>query len=115
MVMLLVHHNSFFNLSDHLTRYISNELKGSPAAVNFACGRTKTAAIINYVGSHMKNALVEDIKNNPFSIMRDGSNDSVLYKIFPVTVRIFDIYSCRIMPKFLDMNVAWPRCIDCSI
>ena len=105
MAVLLVHHNSIFNLSDHLTRYISNGFKGSSAAESFACGRTKIAAIINCVGSHMKNALVEDMKNNPFSIMLDGSNDSGLYKMFPVTVRIFDTNFGRIMIKFLDMNM----------
>ena len=83
MAMLLVHHNSFFNLSDHLTWYISNEFKGISAAEQFASGRTKTAAIINCVGSHIKNALVEDMKNNPFSIMLEGSNVIGLYKMFP--------------------------------
>ena len=53
----------------------------------------------------MKNALVEDMKNNPFSIMLDGSNDRGLYKLFQVTVRIVDINSGRIMTKFLDMNM----------
>ena len=80
-------------------------LKVVLAAENFACGRTKTAAIINCVGSHIKNALVEDMKNNLFSIMLGGSNDSWLYNVFPVTVRIFDINFGRIMTKFLDMNM----------
>ena len=66
---------------------------------------TKTAAIINCVGSHMKNALVEDMKNNPFSIMINGSNDSKLHKMFPLTVHIFDINFGCIMTKFLDMNM----------
>ena len=52
MDILLVHHNTFFNLSDHLTRYITREFKGSSAAENFACGRTKAAAIVNCVGKH---------------------------------------------------------------
>ena len=37
--------------------------------------------------------------------MLDGSNDSGLYKMFPVTVRIFDNNFGRIMTKFLDMNM----------
>ena len=37
--------------------------------------------------------------------MLDGSNDSRLYKMFPVTVRIFDINFGRTMIKFLDMNM----------
>ena len=85
IAVLLVHHNSFFNLSDHLTREISNKFEGSSAAEKFACGRTKTAAIINCVGSHMKKALVKDMKNNPFSIMLDGSNDVYLILISVVS------------------------------
>ena len=46
MAMLVVHHSTFFNLSDHLTPYINNKFKGSCAAENFSCGHTKRAAII---------------------------------------------------------------------
>ena len=43
IAMSVVHHDTFFNLSDHLTPYINNVFKGSRAAENFSCGRTKTA------------------------------------------------------------------------
>ena len=105
MAMLLVHHNSFLNLSDHMTKFITKEFKGSAAAEKFACGRTKTAAIVNCIGAHMKEELVESMRAEPFSIMLDASNDTGLYKMFPVTVRIFDINFGRIMTKFLDMNM----------
>ena len=105
MALLIVHHNTFFNLSDHLTRYISKEFKESNAARNFSCGRTKTAAIINCIGKHMKEELITDMRKSPFSIMLDASNDTGLYKMFPITVRIFDANYDRIMTKFLDMNM----------
>ena len=38
MAMLLVRHDTFFNLSDHLTHYISKEFKGSAAAENMVGG-----------------------------------------------------------------------------
>lgn len=97
MAMMLVHHNSFLNLSDHMTRFISKEFKGCPAADQFACGRTKTAAIVNWIGGHMKEELISTMKTGPFSIMLDASNDTGLYKMFPVTVRIFDTNFDRIM------------------
>ena len=50
IAMLAIHHYVFFNLSDHLTPYINNELKGSRAAENFSCLRTKTAEIVKCVG-----------------------------------------------------------------
>ena len=51
-VMLLIQHNSFFNISDHLSPLIRSECRESQAAENFSCGRTKTAAIVNYLGDH---------------------------------------------------------------
>ena len=47
MAMFIVQHNTFFNLSDHMTQFIKREFTGSKAAENFACGRTKTSAIVN--------------------------------------------------------------------
>ena len=35
MVMTLIQHNSFFNISDHLTPIINKEFKESPAAKKF--------------------------------------------------------------------------------
>ena len=104
MAMLLMHHNSFLNLSDHMTKFISKEFKGCAAADQFACGRTKTTAIVNCIESHMKEELVSAMRTEPFSIMLDASNDTGLYKMFPVTVRIFDTNFDRMMMKFLDMN-----------
>ena len=62
MAMLVVHHNPFFNLSDYLTLYIKNEFKGSHAAENFSCGRTKTAAIVICVGDQFQLDLIADLK-----------------------------------------------------
>ena len=39
-----------------------------------------------------------------FSIILDGSNDTGLQKMYPVTVRIFDVNFNRIMKKFFDIN-----------
>ena len=36
--------------------------------------------------------------------MLDGSNDTGLAKMLPVTVRVFNINFNRVMTKFLDMN-----------
>ena len=105
IALLIVHHNTFFNLSDHLTQYVKGEFKDSKAAKNFSCGRTKTAAIISCIGDDMEQELVKDMSQSPFSIMVDGSNDAGLEKMFPICVRIFDINFNRIMTKFLDMNM----------
>ena len=105
MALLIVHHDTFFNLSDHLTQYVKGEFKDSKAAKNFSCGRTKTAAIINCIGDDIKQELVKDMSQSPLSIMVDGSNDAGLEKMFPICVRIFDVNFNRIMTKFFDMNM----------
>ena len=105
MTMLLVHQNSFLNLSDHMMKLMSKEFKGCAAADQFSCGRTKSATMVNYIGSHMKEELVSAMTTEPLSIMFDASNDTGLYKMFPVTVRIFDTNFNHIMTKFLDMNM----------
>ena len=53
MAAMLVYHNTFFNLSDHMTQYVKTEYKGSPAAENFLCGRTKTSAVVNCIGNFL--------------------------------------------------------------
>ena len=105
MALLIVHHDTFFNLSDHLTPYIKNEFKGNNTAKKFFCGRTKTAAIINCIGDDIKNELLRDMKSIPFSIMVNGSNDAELEKMFPISARIFDVNYNQIMTKFFDMNM----------
>ena len=53
----------------------------------------------------MKEELVSAVRTEPFSIMLDASSDTGLYKMFPITVRIFDTNFDRIKAKFLDMNM----------
>ena len=63
MALLIVHHNTFFRLSDDLTPYIQLEFKGPKAAENFSCRRTKTAAIVNCLGSHYRKELISDLRS----------------------------------------------------
>ena len=41
----------------------------------------------------------------PFSIMLDASNNNGLAKMYPITVKIFNISYSRVMTKFFDMNL----------
>ena len=38
MALPIVHHDTFFNLSNHMTQYIKNEFNGSNAAKKISCG-----------------------------------------------------------------------------
>ena len=105
MAMLIVQHNTFFNLSDHLAPFIRKEFKGSSVAESFQCGRTKTAAIVNCIGNYFFEKLKTDMKDLPFSLMLDASNDNGVEKMFPITVWIFDIEFNCVMTKFFDINL----------
>ena len=105
MVMLIVQHNILFNLSDHLTPLIRQEFKDSAEAQYFSCSRTKTAAIVNCLGDYFFEGIKSNMQQLPFSIMLDASNDTGLEKMYPITVRIFDINYSRVMTKFFDMNL----------
>lgn len=48
-------------------------------------------------------SLLEQMKLHPFSLSTDGSNDSGLEKMDPITVRIYDVETSEIRTKFLDM------------
>ena len=96
-VMLLIQHNSFFNISDHLSPLTRSEFRGSQAAEIFLCGRTKTAAIVNCLGDHFFEKLKSDMQEMPYSLMLDGSNDTDLSKMFLITVRVFDANFNRVM------------------
>ena len=91
--MLLVPHNTFFNLSDHLTKLISKIFQGCEAGKIFS----------------MNEDVIKRMKTEPFSIMLDISNDTGFDKMFPVTLRLFDINFNGVMTKFLDMNMLVDR------
>ena len=103
MAAMLVHHNTFFNLPDHMTQYVKTEFKGSSAAENISCGCAKTSAIINCIGKFLQEQLIQDMKN--WLLMVDGSNHIDLEKMVSIIVRIFDIKFGRVTTKVFYMNL----------
>ena len=51
----------------------------------------------------LKKDLLENMKAHPFSISIDGSNDTGLEKMNPMTIRIYDEKNGKIVTQFLDM------------
>ena len=45
------------------------------------------------------------MKNWPLSLVVDGSNETGLEKMLPITVRIFHVNFGRVMTQFFDMNL----------
>ena len=67
---------STLNASDHATKPFSQIFPDSEVAMKFACGHTKTAAIIKEaLAPHYCDQMLENLnKNCHFSLMLDESN-----------------------------------------
>ena len=101
---VLAHHNIPIALADHLSPMFKDIFPDSQIAKMYSCARTKTACILNgALAKELQATLIDIMKNNPFSLATDGSNDSGLQKMNPLTVRIFDTNRGCITTRFLDM------------
>ena len=101
---MLVQHNIPLALADELTPLFRDIFSDSEIAKNFSSRRMKTACIINGAIAPMyQQALVACMRSDPFAIAIDGSNDSGIEKMNPLTVRIFDITRGVTTTWFLDM------------
>ena len=66
--------------------------------------RMKTACVINgAIAPSYQQALVEAMKNGSYSVAIDGSSDSVVEKMNPLTVWIINADSGKVHTQFLDM------------
>ncbi|XP_061577748.1 zinc finger BED domain-containing protein 5-like [Cololabis saira] len=100
----MVQHNVPFAVSDHFSPLLKECFRDSTTAQNFKCASTKTTCIINEaVAPHFRNKLVMKMRDNPFTLITDGSNDTGQEKMNPLTVRVFDSDSGKVVHRFLDM------------
>ena len=90
-VNIIIQHNSFLNILDHLAPIIRQECSESKSARKFTCEKAKTDAIVNCTRGYFFEELKQGMHENPFSIMLDGSNDTRLWKIYTFTVRNYDV------------------------
>ena len=88
---MLAHHNIPIAVADHLSPIFKNIFPDSQIAKMYSCASTKTACILNgALAKELQGLLIDNMKQNPFSLATDGSNDTGLQKMNPLTVRIFD-------------------------
>ena len=77
MAVMLANHNLPLAVTDHLGPLMKECFKDSPTAQDYKCARTKTSCLINKVlAPHYQNALVVLMRENPYTIITDGSNDT---------------------------------------
>lgn len=103
MSVLLAQHNVPMSLADHLSPLIRDVFDGE-VAKGYACARTKTTCILNgAIAPEFKAELIAIMQQAPYSLSVDGSNDTGLGKLNPLTVRIYDDKRQKVDMRFLDM------------
>ena len=107
----LIQHNLPISTSDHMGLVFRAMFPDSEIAKHYGCGRTKTSAIINKaLGPHCHEYMVNHIRTHPFSLGIDGSSDTDVEKMNPMTVRIFDINGPKtVSSHFYNMCVTSGR------
>ena len=91
-----------FAVADQLSPRFKEKFPDSKIAAGYASKKTKTTCIVNgALKPHFRSQLVSHMKSKPFSLAIDGSNDSGLLKMNPLTVRIFSVEG--ISTQLLDM------------
>ena len=67
-------------------------------------GKTEASCILNEsFAPHFLQETVQIMKNDFYSLSADGSNDTGLEKMNPLTVRFYDSSKSRVITHFLDM------------
>jgi len=100
----LAEHNLPLAAADHLGSLIRCSFPDSKIAQNYSCARTKSTCLLNdAISPDLLSSLVSDMQIRPFSLCVDGSNDSGLQKMNPITVRIYDDSQHKVCCKFLNM------------
>ena len=97
-------HNLAFLNSDHANKLFKEMFPDSEIAKKFACGRTKTTAIVkDALAPHFHKKMVNHLSNT-FSILMDESNDKV-DKSCIILLRVLDSELGDVRTRFLDMPV----------
>lgn len=72
-----VQHNVPLAVADHLGLLLKECFKDSKTAQEYKCARTKTSCIINgALAPHFLKELVMHMREGPYTLITDGSNDS---------------------------------------
>ena len=104
LAVLAAHSNIPLAFHDKLSPAIRDIFPDSKIASKYHSASTKATCMLNgAVAPVLISDLIANMKAHPFSICIDGSNDSGLEKMNPITVRIYDVNSSKVVTRFLDM------------
>ena len=104
MAVLTATSNVPFSIHDRLSPTIRKVFPDSKIASQYHSASTKATCMLNEaVAPVLLGDLISIMKTHPFSLCVDGSNDSDLEQMHPITIRIFDTHTNKIVTRFLDM------------
>ena len=104
MAVLTASSNVPLAIHDQLSPMIRKVFPDSKIASKYHSASTKATCMLNEaVAPMLIENLLEGMKTHPFSISVDGSNDSGLEKMNPVTIRLYDVNNNKVVTRFLDM------------
>ena len=109
MATLLAECNVPLAFADKLSSVI-NEVFDCKVAKNFSSKRTKTACILNGAfAPDLKRSLVEKLRTSAFSMAMDGSNDTGVEKMNPLTVKLYDVNRSKVTNTYVCCHSAYPH------
>ena len=94
-------HNLPFACTEHTSQLFKKMFPDSKIAAKCSSVRTKTSCIVETFANLDENVLAEIMRNQPFSIANDGSNNFEGVKLYPVAIRIFDNIAGRVLSSLL--------------
>ena len=102
--MFVAKHNLAFLNSEYVSKLFGQMFPDSEIARKFACGRTKTTAIVKEALSPYYHAKAIHNMSNSFSVLMDESNDKQ-DKSCIILVGVLDAELGNVKTRFLDMPV----------
>ena len=102
----VVEHNLPFAVADHFNKLAASMFPDSKIAQEFACARTKTAALVTHALAPAANEpVVEALRRQCFTVLCDGGNDNFEKKYFGIMIKYWDNNLDKVVTRFLDAPV----------
>ena len=107
MAQFIAMHNIPFEAADHLSTLLPTMFPDSKIAKDFACKHTKTKC--DTLDPHFKNPIIETIREHPFNLLYDESNERDSVKPLTIPVRFFDPCDSSIVTKSVRVHLAFRK------
>ena len=101
----LIEHNLPLATADHAGPLFWKMFPDSKIAEKYSRARTKTTALNNMLADENNKDLVTKLKQQPFSLSTDGSNDKGATTLYPIVVRYYDEIQSKEVTEVLVCDV----------